>query len=413
MDNAVTIFPPQGIDTVVAMPPSKSMVMREMVMDALAAGTTRNGDGQDLCDDIRVMARGLRPPDSPGTPAIDAGASGTALRLLAAYWALKTRREIILTGTRRLLQRPVEPLLNALREMGADIGHGPGSPIRIRPATLTGGQVAVDASLSSQFATALLLIAPAVGGMTLRLTGDIASRTYIDLTLDMMNRRGIDAHWTADDVIDVPAGEYLAGFGDDEGDWSAAAFWLALQAMAPEARIGITSLRPDSTQGDRRMLTLLGQMGWRADWQTGTLRLRRAAECCCATYADLGGTPDLVPVLTVMLCLTGRPFHITGTDRLRIKESDRLEALRDGLRRLGYDIRIQTDAAIDWHFERCTADPDPIIDSRGDHRIAMAFALASLTHPGIRITGADAVGKSYPMFWRHLSQAGFTVTPAI
>ena len=353
-----------------------------------------------------MMQRGLAAQDGNS---IDVDGAGTALRFFAAYWATQEGRTITITGNPRLCERPIAPLVDALRQLGADIdyldqsGH---APLRITGRRLQSGHLTMRGDVSSQFISALLMIAPVIGGLELELAGDIVSRPYIDMTMALMERHGVRVGEN-DGVFTVPADRYLPAPPCGEGDWSAAAFWLALQALLPEARITLKGLRPDSVQGDRRILTIMEQMGMVPHWHDDgslTMDMSRADCCCCSTFADLSGTPDLAPVLVVMLCLLGRPFRITGLRTLRHKESDRLEALRTELRKLGYLLTIEGDDAVSWHFATCPAEEHPVINPHGDHRIAMAMALAAVRHPGLAIDNPQVVTKSYPNFWQQLFQ---------
>lgn len=405
------ISAPRQIDTCIHLPASKSISARALVVNALCPqpGLLTN---VALCDDTDVMMRGLDVTHGR----IDVGASGTALRLLAAYHACQEGHEVVIDGIERLRHRPVQPLIEALRLMGAKITcdpHTGGAPLTIKGRRLHGGEITISGELSSQFVTALMLIAPTVGGLTINLTGNIASRPYIDMTMSVMRHYGIHVHWDGTTVV-VEPGQYATADLTVEADWSAASYWLALQALLPQSHITLTGLHPQSWQGDNRMLTFLEQMGMEAQWlPDGSLAtaMTRTAECCCSTFADLNGTPDLAPTLTVMLCLMGRPFRLTGLRALRHKESDRTEALRQELAKLGYRITLEGDDAISWHFEQCEPQQIPVIHTHGDHRIAMAFALAATRHAGIVIEGAEVVEKSYPAFWRDLAQAGFAITP--
>ena len=268
--------------------------------------------------------------------------------------------------------------------------------------------------VSSQFVSALMMIAPVVGGLEIVLEGDVVSAPYIDMTLCVMRHHGIEAAWQGS-TITIPAGDYCAADLEIEADWSAAAYWLSLQVLLPESRITLLGLRPDSWQGDSRLLAVMEQMGMTARWLPGealTLDMSRTPCCCCSTFADLTGTPDVAPPLITTLCLLGRPFRITGLRTLRHKESDRREVLRTELRKLGYALQLEGDDGMAWHFEACVPQPAPRLDAHGDHRIAMAMALAATRHPGIVVCDAGVVEKSYPSFWQHLRQAAFNVVAA-
>ena len=199
-----------------------------------------------------------------------------------------------------------------------------------------------------------------------------------------------------------------------EADWSAAAPWYALAALLPQSSITLQGLTADSIQGDARLVDLGSRLGIasRFDAHGVTLDTSRFIDCCCSNFADMAATPDLVPSWAVLMCLLERSFRMTGVRTLRLKESDRIEALRQELLQLGYVMKIEGEDAISWYGERVavTTQP-PVIDTHGDHRMAMAFAPAAVRFPGLIIRDADVVSKSYPAYWRHLTQCGFTITP--
>ena len=304
-------------------------------------------------------------------------------------------------------------LVDAVRQLGADSEYVEAEgypPLKITGTRLHGGALTVSGSVSSQYITAILLIAPVIGGITLTIEGEIMSRPYIDMTLALMARYGVKAEWR-ENVIHVLAGEYTALDFTVEADWSAASYWWAMQAIVPQSRITLKGLEPQSLQGDSRIAELMSQMGVTGNWCGRYLDLRSngGVGCCCSTFADLSGTPDIAQTLVVMLCLMGRPFRITGLRTLRIKETDRLEALRTELRKLGYVVKVEGDDAISWHFETTATEASPHICTYHDHRMAMAFAPAAIRFPGLIIDDAQVVSKSYPLFWEHLRQAGFKI----
>ena len=404
MNVNITISP--DFSALVTLPVSKSVVNRQLLLNALST-RGHQGDGPfdgKRADDILAMRRGLSAGDGE---VVDVDGAGTALRFLTAYWATREGRTVVLTGNARLRERPIAPLVDALRQLGADItymDHEGFAPLRIAGRRLRGSRLSLRGDVSSQFVSALMMIGPVIGGLELELTGELVSRPYIDMTGALMERHGVavECH---DHVIAVPAGSYQTLPLSDEGDWSAAAFWLALQALLPQARITLQGLHRDSVQGDSRIIYIMEQMGmvthWHADGSL-TADMSGAHCCCCSTFADLTDTPDLAPVLVTLLCLLGRPFRVTGLRTLRHKESNRQEALRMELRKLGYVITIEGDDAISWHFATCPPSEHPVIDPHGDHRIAMALALAAVRHPGLTIADAGVVDKSYPGLWDHL-----------
>lgn len=388
----------------ITLPPSKSIINRELVLAKLAGQQATIPSSDLLCDDIDMMQHGL---NAISGDIINVDGAGTALRFLTAYWASQEGSEVTITGNKRLCERPIAPLVGALHQLGAEIvylEHEGHAPLRIVGHRLRNGCVQLPGDVSSQFVSALLMIAPHVGGMTIQLVGNLVSRPYIDMTIGLMERRGVHVDWN-DNNISVREDTYMPAPINTEGDWSAATFWLALKALLPQASIVLRGLNCDSLQGDKRILTIMEQMGMAAHWDddgTLTADMNQARCCCCSSYADLCGTPDLAPVLVVLMCLLGRPFRFTGLQSLTVKESDRLAALRTELTKLGYLITIEGNDAISWHFATCPPNERPVIDPHGDHRIAMAFALVAARQP-ISIMDSDVVSKSYPGFWRQLA----------
>ena len=403
------IIAPRRIEGEIDLPASKSISNRVLLLNALCATPGRLSNLAQ-CDDTDAVLSALAQPDASE---VNIGAAGTAMRFLTAYFATREGREVVIDGTERMRQRPIGVLVDALRQLGADIEYVEAEgypPLKITGTRLHGGALTVNGSVSSQYITAILLIAPVIGGITLTIEGEIMSRPYIDMTLALMARYGVKAEWR-ENVIHVPAGEYTALDFTVEADWSAASYWWAMQAIVPQSRITLKGLEPQSLQGDSRIAELMSQMGVTGNWCGRYLDLRSngGVGCCCSTFADLSGTPDIAQTLVVMLCLMGRPFRITGLRTLRIKETDRLEALRTELRKLGYVVKVEGDDAISWHFETTAAEASPHICTYHDHRMAMAFAPAAIRFPGLIIDDAQVVSKSYPLFWEHLRQAGFKI----
>lgn len=403
------IIAPRRIEGEIDLPASKSISNRVLLLNALCATPGRLSNLAQ-CDDTDAVLSALAQPDASE---VNIGAAGTAMRFLTAYFATREGREVVIDGTERMRQRPIGVLVDALRQLGADIEYVEAEgypPLKITGTRLHGGALMVSGSVSSQYITAILLIAPVIGGITLTIEGEIMSRPYIDMTLALMARYGVKAEWR-ENVIHVPAGEYTALDFTVEADWSAASYWWAMQAIVPQSRISLKGLKPQSLQGDSRIAELMSQMGVTGNWCGRYLDLRSngGVGCCCSTFADLSGTPDIAQTLVVMLCLMGRPFRITGLRTLRIKETDRLEALRTELRKLGYVVKVEGDDAISWHFETTAAEASPHICTYHDHRMAMAFAPAAIRFPSLIIDDAQVVSKSYPLFWEHLRQAGFKI----
>ena len=399
---------PQRVCATIALPTSKSISNRALLIAALCGGDVQVLRPA-LCDDTAVMIDAL----ARGGGDINVGAAGTAMRFLTAYFATRDGVTVTLDGVERMRQRPIGVLVDALRTMGAAIdylGEDGYPPLRIQGRKLRGGDVTMPGGVSSQFISAVMMILPTIGGGTIHLTGDLVSLPYLHMTAAVMSEMGAAVEIAGDEISvgDRYAGrDYLV-----EGDWSAAAPWYALAALVPGSSITLEGLVSDSIQGDSRLVELAGRLGLASRFgpQGVTIDTGGFIGCCCSSFADMTSTPDVVPSWTVLLCLLERAFRLTGVRTLRLKESDRIQALKQELLKLGYVLKEDGDDAISWHGERVAiSQAPPVIDTHGDHRIAMAFAPCAVRYPGLVIKDAQVVSKSYPAYWRHLERAGFII----
>ena len=390
------IFAPDKIVMEVELPASKSISNRMLILNALCGGELHN---VARCDDTDAMRRALATDTtaSGAVATVNIGAAGTAMRFLTAYYATLEGSTVILDGTERMRHRPIALLVDALRRCGADIeyaGEEGFPPLRITGRKLSASHIEIAGNVSSQYISALLMVAPLMGCREVTLTGEIISLPYITMTLTLMRLMGVDCTMSGA-TISIPAdAHYVPCNFTVENDWSAASYWLELQSLLPESRITLKGLHTESAQGDSAVAGIFSRMG-------GTAPI----------ILDLKETPDLAQTIVVTACLLGRHFHITGLRTLRIKETDRIDALCTQLRRLGYIITAGDDFSLSWNGERCAPEPEPHISTFDDHRMAMAFAPAAVLFPGIVIDDVEVVSKSYPDFWRHLEAAGFTLTP--
>lgn len=409
-----TIQAPSLIDTTINLPASKSICNRALIIQALAGSTMLPANLSD-CDDTRVMAAALR--DMPEV--IDIGAAGTAMRFLAAYLSVGTGTHT-LTGTERMRQRPIGVLVGALRQLGAHIeylGTEGFPPLRVTGRPLAGGALEVAGDVSSQYISALLMIGPMLRqGLTLKLTGDIVSRPYIDLTLWTMTGFGAQVEWSDVDTISVAPVPYRATTYAVENDWSAASYWYEVVALLnkPEARVVLPGLSDGSRQGDSVTRYIGSLMGVKTTFDTladGSQQVVLASHGCTLPRLDYDfvNSPDLVQTFVVACAAKGIPFHFTGLASLRIKETDRIEALKRELRKLGVLLTDRHDSELIWDGERCDPTMEPI-DTYQDHRMAMAFAPAALTLGPVTINHPEVVSKSYPHYWDDLRRAGFKIT---
>lgn len=407
---------PDRLDAAVSLPASKSVSNRALLINALA-GSWIMPDNLSDCDDTLVMLDALR--RMPAT--VDIGAAGTAMRFLTAYLAA-TPGEHVITGTERMRHRPIRALVDALRRLGADImydGDEGYPPLRINGRRLEGGRLEMPGGISSQYISALLMLGPVLErGLELRLTGEVVSRPYIDLTLCMMRDYGADAEWTDVDMVTVRPKPYEPRPFFIENDWSAASYWYETLVLAgnDEPEVRLDGLMDGSRQGDSAVKYLFSMLGVRTVFKTRergvptTVTLKRVEPVPPRLDYDFVNQPDLAQTLVVCCALAGVPFRFTGLASLKIKETDRMEALKTEMRKLGYVVRETAPGELSWDGERCGRTEDIVIDTYEDHRMAMAFAPAAMVFPGLKINEPQVVSKSYPHFWDEMRRAGFTIT---
>ena len=391
------VFTPTDCSATIALPTSKSISNRALILNALCRDAIPV-EHLSECDDTRVMRQAF----AGNGPVVDIHGAGTAMRFLTAYYAQQPGSRVTLTGSARMQQRPIRILVDALRSLGADIRYTAREgfpPLEICGRELKGGELSLPGDVSSQYISALLMIAPRMrDGLTLTLTGEMVSIPYIEMTLGMMARFGIEARRTGN-TIRVPAGEYRSTRFRVEPDWSAASYWYEIAALAPAGTITLPGLSTESLQGDARIAALFEPLGINTLFSSDGARLIKSDH----------RQPDLAQTLVATCCLLGVPFRFTGLQTLRIKETDRIAALRNELIKLGYKL-LSSDSTLAWSGETVAPDASPVIQTYDDHRMAMAFAPAAFRFPGITIADTAVVDKSYPGYWDDLARAGFTLT---
>ena len=410
-----TLTAPERLDTTIDLPASKSISNRALIIHALSGGEILPQNISD-CDDTEVIVEAMR----NHLPAeIDIKAAGTAMRFMTAYLSL-TEGTHVLTGTERMKHRPISVLVDALRMLGADIeytGEQGFPPLRITGKKLQGGDLSVAGSISSQYISALLMIGPMLEkGLTLHLTGSIISRPYIDLTLWMMGEFGAHAEWTSGDTITVDPEPYQGRNYFIENDWSAASYWYEMVALSedPEATVRLTGLTDGSKQGDSVTRYIFSLLGVKTVFETKrqsvpqTVTLKRNGRCVPKLEYDFVNSPDLAQTFVVTCLAKEIPFHFKGLRTLKIKETDRIEALKRETRKLGFVLEDRNDSELLWNGERCEPTGEGI-DTYEDHRMALAFAPFAMKRAGLRINNPQVVSKSYPKFWEDLKACGFEV----
>ncbi|WP_336616288.1 3-phosphoshikimate 1-carboxyvinyltransferase [Bacteroides acidifaciens] len=398
---------PSAIKATIQLPASKSISNRALIINALAESNCTPDNLSD-CDDTRVMIKALTQDEET----IDIMAAGTAMRFLTAYLSV-TPGERIITGTTRMQQRPIQILVNALRELGAEINYINNEgfpPLRIKGTELKGNEITLKGNVSSQYISALLMIAPALkNGIVLHLSGEIISRPYINLTLQLMQDFGAKAAWTSSDSISVAPQPYTSIPFTVESDWSAASYWYQIAALSPKTEIELLGLFRNSYQGDSRGAEVFSRLGITTEFTTKGVKLKKTGKAPKRLEEDFIDIPDLAQTFVVTCALMNIPFRFTGLQSLKIKETDRIAALRNELKKLGYLIEEENDSVLMWNGERCEPEETPVIATYEDHRMAMAFAPAIICHPTMQIADPQVVTKSYPGYWKDLKQAGFQI----
>lgn len=432
MSMKLRIHKPYNLTAEVLLPASKSISNRALLLAALSGTPLAELSNISDCDDTRAMLSALASDGST----IDIGAAGTAMRFVTAWLCLDgaqggpaTTCTRTLTGSKRMLERPIGVLVDALRALGADIAYACREgfpPLKITPSPLHGGRVELRGDVSSQYVSALLMIGPQlVGGLELHLTGDIASRPYIDMTIAMMRSFGADVCWQDERTVVVHPQRYHRTAFAIESDWSAASYWYSIVLLSDNEHETATlkGLFATSLQGDSRQRELFARLGVESmHLAQGTAEprvnlIRRRATATRLDY-DFSSMPDLVQTFVVACALRGVPFRFTGTRSLRIKETDRIAALQRELDKLGVSLENEGDDCLFWdgpELQRPASvsylhpSPGTAIDTYADHRMAMAFAPAAMVLGSIDINDAEVVSKSYPRFWEDLHEAGARV----
>lgn len=396
---------PSRIHSVIQLPSSKSISNRALIINALANGKLTPDNLSD-CDDTRVMVKAL---DKAGEEVIDIMAAGTAMRFLTAYLSVTPGTHII-TGTERMRQRPIRILVDALRELGADIEYVANDgypPLRITGKELTGQTIRLKGDVSSQYISALLMIAPTLRhGLRLFLTGEVISRPYIDLTLQLMKAFGVQAVWDSGNSLIIEHQSYQSVPFVVESDWSAASYWYQMLALSQSGEVELLGLFANSYQGDSRGAELFSRLGVSTTFTGRGVLLKKRGRCVERLEEDFIDIPDLAQTFVVTCALLDVPFHFTGLQTLKIKETDRIAALIAEMAKLGYAIREANGSELIWDGERIRPEETPVINTYEDHRMAMAFAPAAICFPQLTIAEPRVVTKSYPGYWADLEKNG-------
>ncbi|RXM46037.1 3-phosphoshikimate 1-carboxyvinyltransferase [Flavobacterium sp. YO64] len=385
---------------------SKSETNRLLLLKALFPNITLANTSNS--DDSEVMQKALAGNDE----IVDIHHAGTAMRFLTAYFAVNEGREVVMTGSSRMQERPIKILVEALAQLGVEISYEKEvgyPPIRIKGKKVTASKVTLAANVSSQYISALLLVAAKLeNGLELTLEGEITSIPYIKMTLALLKDLDIQTSFEGNVIKVYPKESIESKEMVVESDWSSASYFFSLAALADAAKITLSSYKENSLQGDSELVSLYEKMGVKTTFQNNQMTLEKQAGF---TYEDvnfeLNNTPDIAQTIVVTCLGLGIGCHLTGLHTLKIKETDRLEALRIELTKLGANISVTNDSLT--LLPSGEINQDVHIATYNDHRMAMAFAPLAIKVP-IIIDDAEVVSKSYPDFWNDLKALNFQIS---
>ncbi|TAE81923.1 MAG: 3-phosphoshikimate 1-carboxyvinyltransferase [Bacteroidetes bacterium] len=397
------------INGTIVLPASKSINNRLLVLQQLI-GAPKFIEQSSTSEDTRLMERAL----AQGNGTIHVNHAGTCLRFLTAYFACTPGCEVILKGSERLHQRPMETLVNALKQLGAEITYVNKegfAPLHIKGKKLHGGTVYMDASVSSQFVSALMLIAPVLTGeLTIKQLGKVVSKPYVRMTAALLQKVGV----TCTIEQDVVVKPFVKALDDKlaisvERDWSGAGFWFAMAALATQCNLQLSNLSMQSIQGDKIVASFMESFGVSYTATNQGILLKRQQTILSEAYFDMLDCPDLVPPMAVAMCGLNIPAVFTNVANLQVKESKRLTALCNELNQCGFKVsHTENDLVIEPVNQQQVNMPD-FFNTYNDHRMAMSFAILALKLGAVVIKDAHVVEKSYPGFWNDLKLAGFEV----
>jgi 3-phosphoshikimate 1-carboxyvinyltransferase len=394
-----------------ALPGSKSISNRMLIIRTLS-GNRLDFNELSNSDDTRLLKYYLEQTDicaSSGIPmVIDTANAGTVLRFLLAYLSLK-EGTWLLTGSDRMKQRPVEGLVSALHELGAKITYTEKNsfpPLRIIGSDIEGGNVDVDVSTSSQFVTALMLIAPYLEkGLQIRLLKNPVSFSYIEMTQKLMQKSGVRVEAQKSKIVIKP-GKYQVKTFRVEPDWSAAAFWYETVALSENADIFLSGLSKESIQGDRVVADLFEELGVITHFEESGIRLTGHAGFASSFSYDFSSCPDLVPAVLATCAGLGIPAQVKGVRHLKYKESDRMLCMKTELQKTGCELKRKGNPYEMIPSDEKLTQVDCTFNTHNDHRIAMALAPLILKLGSVKINKPEVVDKSYPSFWDDLTRFG-------
>ena len=413
--NAVVSFNgSKDIHAAINLTGSKSESNRALIIAALSKGLVKVNNLSDAADTVTLnhILTDLSSNPAAGRRTVDVGHAGTAMRFLTAFLSTRTAEEFLLTGSKRMQERPIGILADALKTLGADISYekNEGYP----PLLINGGlsktlsEVTIKGNVSSQYLSALLIIAPTLPlGLSLHIEGGLTSVPYIEMTLNMLASAGVKHSWTAN-TIRIEPQQYQQATLTVEPDWSAASYWYSIAALADKGDITLPHLKEESLQGDSKIQEIMVDLGVSTSRTADGIRLVSAQEKEITATLDLKNCPDLAQTIIVCAAAKGLNLSFTGLETLKIKETNRVLALQNELAKIGVTLN-EDNEVYTLNCEGLNFPEKIVIATYDDHRMAMAFAPLSLLVKNVEIEDYQVVEKSYPDFWKDLQKAGFTV----
>ena len=394
----------------ITLPSSKSISNRILIINSLSYSPYEIENLSDS-DDTKVMEAVL----NANTNHFDIGHAGTAMRFLTAFLS-KIAGEWTITGSERMRQRPIGILVDALRKLGASIEYTENEgfpPLKILGTSLKGGVLELDGSISSQYISALLMIAPTIpGGLTLKLLNQVTSKPYIELTLNLMKQFGVHHSWNGNEIT-INEQTYNPVKFSVEADWSGASYWYAMAALSGKCDLLLKGLRLQSLQGDAAQSEWFENYFGVQSKQVGNdIRLtKKGVPEPKLLELDFIENPDIAQTFAVLAVCQKIPFHFKGLTTLKIKETNRILALQTELSKFGAILTEPADGELAWDgtFDTFLANRPTVIETYHDHRMALAFAPAAVVYPVIVINDPDVITKSYPSYWDDLKKVGFKI----
>lgn len=400
------ITPPKSVQTTIQLPASKSISNRALILNALSLSTAPIKNLSD-CEDTQVIIDAF----NSNSNQFDIKAAGTAMRFLTAILAGMDGNWII-GGSKRMHERPIHPLVETLIALGADIEYIEKDgypPLNIKGKKLKGGEVYLSGNISSQFISALLMVGPIMeNGLIMHIENEIVSKPYIQLTIGLMAKYGVKVNWEGN-TISVKQQKYKPVEITVESDWSAASYWYEIASLIPGSEITLKGLTKESLQGDSNVVNLFTDMGVTTEFESDGIIIRSIKKRTKKFFHNFVNEPDLVQTFAAACCFKNTHFLFSGIQSLKIKETDRVQAMINEFKKLGYVLKENEIGMLEWDGERCEPVVNPSIDTYDDHRMAMSFTPGAIALGSININDPHVVSKSYPQFWNDLKHAGFKI----